>query len=282
MVDDPAARGFVICWQCRELVAPRGPACPRCQAGIHPDLREQSLFTFIDDQARLRKKKVHGAPTRNELFRRKAWLETSHEPTSIDSLLETFGLDLPLYTIVQGWTSVGGYGWTVSVAGRQVTVAISTEELVMLGSDVASLLRIPLSELHRLEMSGGETTSGGGFVGGGFGLEGAAQGMIVAGILNRLTTKTDVNTLVYVAAHGGEAILHHGTHTPESLRILLSPAFGALSARRHSAEVTTAGLRGIDPIERLERLVRLREAGELTDQEYQAARAVVVAELTGK
>lgn len=39
---------------------------------------------------------------------------------------------------------------------------------------------MPYSELTVLEMSGGARTTGGGFMGGGFGLAGAAEGMLVA------------------------------------------------------------------------------------------------------
>src|SRR5688572_19715559 len=69
------------------------------------------------------------------------------------------------------------------------------------------------------------SSSGGGFVGGGFGLEGAAQGMLAAGVLNAMTTRTKLITLFSLHAINGEAFFAHDSLTPHELRIHLCEVF---------------------------------------------------------
>lgn len=78
-------------------------------------------------------------------------------------------------------------------------------------------------------------------------------------------------------------LLHHGELTPASIRNVLSPLFNRYEAAKHrsASEVSHAGAAaGDDPMSQLERLAKLRDAGALTEQEFQAARAPYVARLT--
>jgi hypothetical protein len=70
--------------------------------------------------------------------------------------------------------------------------------------------------------------SGGGFVGGGFGAEGAAEGLLIATALNMLTTRTKIDTVLCIQGTYGEVFFHITTLTPEALRIRLSPAIIAV------------------------------------------------------
>lgn len=96
-------------------------------------------------------------------------------------------------------------------------------------------------ELVDLEISGpGTVAKGGGFIGGGFGVGGALEGMGTAAILNALTTRFKVHTFLTLVTHVGEVHLHHGGLEPAALRIALSEVFvtlrrmnlGWLEARR--------------------------------------------------
>jgi len=91
-------------------------------------------------------------------------------------------------------SALGGYGHPFRVG---------TALLLAFGSDVVELvsatdrLEAAYRDVEFLRVGGpGAVTSGGGFVGGGFGLEGAAEGMAIAGLLNSLTTRTTVTTIV--------------------------------------------------------------------------------------
>lgn len=78
----------------------------------------------------------------------------------------------------------------------------------------------------RLNIAGpGKVTSGGGFIGGGFGVEGALVGIGVASLLNALNTKTDLFTFIHLETNAGDAFVHYGDAEPGALRMVLSPAF---------------------------------------------------------
>jgi hypothetical protein len=76
-------------------------------------------------------------------------------------------------------------------------------------------------------------TSGGGFIGGGFGVEGAIVGIGVASLLNALTTKTNTFTFTFMQLEttDGEVFFHYGAMEPSALRMELSPVFVALRLR---------------------------------------------------
>lgn len=93
----------------------------------------------------------------------------------------------------------------------------------------ARAARFSLLELAELSVTGpGTVVSGGGFIGGGFGVEGALQGMAIAGVLNALSTKKNIHTLVTLTTNFGELHLHYGAMDPGPLRIYLADVFAAL------------------------------------------------------
>ena len=85
---------------------------------------------------------------------------------------------------------------------------------------------VSLLELAELGIAGpGSVTSGGGFAGGGFGIDGALQGIAIASVLNMLTTRTKIHTFVTVVTNFGELHLHYSGMEPGALRIALSGVF---------------------------------------------------------
>lgn len=118
---------------------------------------------------------------------------------------------------------------------------------------------IPYAEIASMDISGpGSVTRGGGFIGGGFGVEGALEGMAVATVLNALTTKTKIHTFISITTNIGELHLHYSGMEPGALRIALSPVVFAL--------------RRLDPVWRQGRLDALRFAlaeKQLSDNEFQ-------------
>lgn len=143
--------------------------------------------------------------------------------------------------------------------------------------NVGVLATIPFSDSLTLEISGpGKVTSGGGFAGGGFGLVGAAEGMAIAGILNALTTKSTIVTLITVADRAHEGFFVHTQTTPEDVRRTLSSAFVRIRQHHHPAPLRRAVPAGEELISRLERLSAVHSAGALTDREFSAAKATVL------
>lgn len=196
--------------------------------------------------------------------------------------------------LARSWVFLGGANLAVKT-GLTVDVLFGTEK-VQIYRSMAQPQDTPLVELgyarsFSIELSGpGRFTTGGGFVGGGFGLMGAAEGMAIAGLLNSLTTRTQVQSVIAVLSAEYEAFFLSQQHAPDELRRMLAPAFlrgrqlsvnsavdapardnGSLAMRDQALEAGAAAVK--DLTEMLERLATLHRAGALTDAEFAAAKA---------
>lgn len=117
-------------------------------------------------------------------------------------------------------TVLGGSGFPFE-PGQQVSVFFD-ENAVQLRSTqrFASFSYLELADL--IVAGPGAVTTGGGFIGGGFGVEGALEGMAIATVLNALSTKTKVHTFISIVTNFGELHLHHTSMEPGALRIALT------------------------------------------------------------
>lgn len=122
-----------------------------------------------------------------------------------------------------------------------------------------------------LEIGGpGAQQTGGGFIGGGFGVEGAATGMLVGSALNLLTTRRRVKTVICLQEQDDELFLGYGGETPEQLRMRLSPVFTVLRQEesRRSTDPPTASAEPVHSVDRLAKLADLLEKGLITPEEF--------------
>jgi hypothetical protein len=129
--------------------------------------------------------------------------------------------------------ALGGHGLGV-VAGEAYKLDVGQNGLMLRDPlSGASRVTLPLERVLRVDVEGpGAQTTGGGFMGGGFGIQAAAEGLLAATVLNALTTRTTVETLVYVQTTDGEAFFIHNEFEPLALRIRLSELFVRLRAAR--------------------------------------------------
>jgi hypothetical protein len=137
---------------------------------------------------------------------------------------------------------------------------------------------VPYSEVEDVEIGGpGLVKSGGGFVGGGFGAVGALEGMAIASVLNTLTTRTSVTTIVRIQGTACELFLLYKRSTPEQLRITMSRALGAIRAARaasaESIKAKTPPPGPASPIQELAKLAEMLRAGLLTREEFDQLKA---------
>lgn len=130
---------------------------------------------------------------------------------------------------VDACTVLGGSGpWTLR-AGDHVSLVFSEGALTVEKAGVVVVPPTSYGALRALDLDGrGEVQQGGGFVGGGFGLEGILGGIALAAVLNAATTSTSVETVLRVEYDDGELILAHTKWTPVQLRITLSEVFMAM------------------------------------------------------
>lgn len=138
-------------------------------------------------------------------------------------IMDTSSINDTPTLIVRDCTVLGGSGFPFS-AGDILSLAFKDHTVSCRSPGQAA--RFSLVELSELSVTGpGTVTTGGGFMGGGFGVEGAMQGIAIAGVLNALTTKKKIHTLVTLTTNFGELHLHYGGMDPGPLRIYLSDVF---------------------------------------------------------
>ena len=139
------------------------------------------------------------------------------------------------------------------------------------------LAEVPYSQVEDVEIGGpGLVKTGGGFVGGGFGVSGAVEGMAIAAVLNALTTRTSVKTVVRIQGTSCELFLLHTRLTPEQLRISMSRPLGAIRSARvmqAARETQHAPIAVPSPVQELTKLADLLEKGLLTREEFDLMKA---------
>jgi hypothetical protein len=121
------------------------------------------------------------------------------------------------------------------------------------------------------------TATDAGALGGGFGFEGALEGMAVASLINSVTRKaeTTIETFVHLKAKRAELLLMDTTVSPQILSVRLGPAFDLVAAARRSPpSALSSGQppRGPDVTDHLVKLSDLHQAGLLTADEFAAAK----------
>ena len=141
--------------------------------------------------------------------------------------------------------------------GEQVDVLFAQSGVILQGKTRSA--RFSYFELAELEITGpGTVTTGGGFVGGGFGVEGALQGMAISAILNGLTTRSKIHTFITLITNFGELHLHYDKMEPSALRVVLASVFQRM--------------RSCDPNWRKQRISVLhlaKDSGEISQQEFE-------------
>lgn len=182
--------------------------------------------------------------------------------------------------LVAGFTLVGGTGFAIEHHANCSLISLPDAVDVRAETGGEGVATIPYAEITVLELGGGVDRRGGGFFGGGFGLQGAAEGMAIASVLNALTSKSSISTGVQITSNRGELLLHHGTVEANEMRRQLSPLF----TRYHAATQNTASPsnHATDSAGQLERLAGLRDRGVLSEAEFQAAREPLVRRLTAE
>lgn len=190
---------------------------------------------------------------------------------------------LPQIADVSGCALVGGYLYEeLTPASSYDLHFVHDRVLITPAASSVILTQIEYVEALALRVDGpGAISRGGGFFGGGFGLAGAAEGMIIASVLNALTTRTTIQTIVEVQDRTRDFIFFSDKETPEQLRLRLRPVEARLRqlADGRDRQQQSPSPSEVDPLERLERLGQLQRQGVLTDDEFEAAKREILKRL---
>ena len=131
---------------------------------------------------------------------------------------------------------------------------------------------VAYSDIHALQITGSTSTAGGGVIGGGFGVAGAAEGMLAASVLNALTKSTTIYSVVRVAARAAEYVFVSHKIESSVLSMMLTPVqFRIRQAQLPDRAATLPVSSSI--ADELTKLANLREQGILSDSEFVAAKA---------
>lgn len=132
---------------------------------------------------------------------------------------------------VLGLTYLGGSNSTLT-KGEIYQLCVTEQYIYIVNEN--SELQMNREMLSAVEVAGqGAITQGGGWIGGGFGLEGMAAGFAIAAILNTVTSKSSMDTQLYLDSPDGEYFFHCAMLEPLPLRIELSPLIHGIRHRNH-------------------------------------------------
>ena len=147
------------------------------------------------------------------------------------------------------------------------------------------LTELPYRDIAELEIGGpGVVKKGGGYLGsgsdtvnalvsGGAGTVRALEGMAIGAVLNALTTRTTITTVVRVQASDSELFLLETKLAPEQLRMRLSRPLGAIRAARATAASGSPASPAAPPVEELAKLASMLASGLLTREEFETLKA---------
>ena len=139
---------------------------------------------------------------------------------------------------------------------------------VTVGPDGPDQIWVPFVDMLEAHATGAGTVRTGGWVaGGGFGLEGAVEGVLIATVLNGLLTKTRNDCVLRIATTETEMTFALRKLTPAVVDSWLAPA---RVAQRNRQQV---GSTVADAAGQLERLAQLHATGALTDEEFSEHKA---------
>jgi hypothetical protein len=134
------------------------------------------------------------------------------------------------------------------------------------------------ANVSALEVGGpGEQTSGGGFMGGGFGVAGFAVGLAASGVLNKLTSRKSIQTLIRVetqveAVGSSEWVFLTGVADTGVVGSTLRPITLRLSeldrAKEAQSSAAPTSQSAPDKVTRLKELSELRDIGAIDEDEF--------------
>lgn len=199
----------------------------------------------------------------------------AHELRRRTNLLNTVA---GVTAVLRGCDVLGGHGLPLA-SGSVQDLFFGAEELALRDCVEGRVrVRVPYSSIQILDVGGpGAQQTGGGFVGGGFGLEGAATGMLVGTALSLLTTRTKIDTVICLRTDRSEIYFRTGKHTPDAVQMRLSKVFQALrqlDADRAPALSTSQGSAPDTSLaDEIAKLAELYAQGSITDEEFAAFKA---------
>jgi hypothetical protein len=100
------------------------------------------------------------------------------------------------------------------------------------------------------------------------------EGAAIAAALNSLTRKTKVHNVVQFTARDAGLVLYNSTHSPAALEAAFAPLQSAVLQAQ--ARHTSAPAAPLNKYDLLKQIAELRDAGVLTEDEFQQQKAEIL------
>jgi hypothetical protein len=177
--------------------------------------------------------------------------------------------------IIRGFTLEAAGGTRIPIgSGCQIDFA---REAITIKAGYGVAEQVSYAQVHALQVTGSTTRTGGGAIGGGFGVEGMAEGMMVAGVINALTSRTSTYCVIRLATNSAEYVFASYDQDSSVVQMLLTPV--QLRIRQGQAAAQPPPVSSGPPAssssiaDELTKLARLRDDGVLNDAEFASAKA---------
>jgi hypothetical protein len=167
---------------------------------------------------------------------------------------------------------VGGFGYEL-VKDSVVSLEAGLEGFLVRDFDKNSAVQIPYVDVVNFEMEGGLVQRGGGFAGGGFGIVGFAAGAAASMALNKITSKSEIQTMLRLVTRNGEVVLYTNQATPDQIEIAFSEARMRIRNAANTPAAVNNQSNSISVADELTKLSALRDSGVLTEEEFQRAKS---------
>lgn len=166
---------------------------------------------------------------------------------------------------------VGGSGHGLS---ENDVVGFGSDEdgIELVNGNSGSRIHLPYGDIIEISVDGGIYQKGGGFAGGGFGLVGFAVGAAASMALNKVTTRTEVQTHVRITTNRGEVNLYTNQITSNELEISLSEIRTRIRQVNSQVQLQSSAPTSTSLSDELLKISELHKSGALTDEEFQAAK----------
>jgi hypothetical protein len=178
--------------------------------------------------------------------------------------------------VLRDFVFAAGGGTGIPIGSKCLIDFVSDGARISAASGIEEFIRY--SEIHALQISGSNSRTNAGAFGGGFGVVGAAEGILAASVINSLTSTSSVYSVVRVAARASEYVFSSHTIDSASLNMMLTPVQLRIRQAQPPPPDAQAALGHIPNAtssiaDDLIKLAQLRDSGVLTDSEFAAAKA---------
>lgn len=180
---------------------------------------------------------------------------------------------MPKLTWMTGCVLESGYNLSPFRVNMRGNFYFVQDRLIIVDKATMEMVgQFPYASMIALRVGGpGAVTTGGGFMGGGFGLKGAAEGMLFAYALNSLTTRTTIRTVIEVQDSARDLVWSHNGATPQRFEQLLIPVRARLRECAYNHTMDNE-----NPSERLNKLNALHDAHQIDDAEFERTRRQIL------